>query len=79
MTTFNVQGDVPDARLEDVFIAIMGITEAGKSTFISNFVGDQVVIGHSMDSCRLFSEGDSRHDATNSNRHQRGQHISFHV
>lgn len=41
---------------DDVFIAIMGGTGVGKSTFISKLVGDQPVIGHGQSSCMIFSD-----------------------
>jgi GTP-binding protein EngB required for normal cell division len=39
-------------RNEDVVIAVMGVTGAGKSTFISQLTKEEVVVGHSLSSCR---------------------------
>ena len=38
-------------RHNDATIAVMGLTGSGKSTFISKLVGDEVVIGHQLESC----------------------------
>lgn len=45
------------APCKNVYIAIMGLTGSGKSTFISHLVGPaaQVEIGHSLNSCKVFS------------------------
>ena len=40
-------------KAEDVYIAIMGMTGTGKSTFISMLVNDQVTIGHGLYSCKF--------------------------
>ncbi|KAI2471104.1 P-loop containing nucleoside triphosphate hydrolase protein [Annulohypoxylon bovei var. microspora] len=39
------------ARDSDVFIALMGVTGAGKSTFISHCTENQVEIGHDLQAC----------------------------
>lgn len=39
------------ASPEDVVIAVMGITGAGKSTFINHLVDQDVKIGHELVSC----------------------------
>ena len=42
-----------NCRPQDLIIAVMGITGSGKSTFISRLVGgDEVVVGHSLTSCK---------------------------
>ena len=38
-------------RLNDVFIAVMGMTGVGKSTFISLLTSSRVEIGHGLESC----------------------------
>ena len=38
-------------RVHDVYIAVMGVTGAGKSTFISTCSGKKAKIGHSLQSC----------------------------
>ena len=38
-------------RVQDVYIAVMGVTGAGKSTFISTCSGKKAKIGHSLQSC----------------------------
>lgn len=45
------KGIVP--RPTDVFIAVMGVTGAGKSTFISTLTDEEVEIGHDMESCEF--------------------------
>lgn len=40
-----------DAQPGDVFIAIMGVTGAGKSTFISHCTEKQLEIGHGLQGC----------------------------
>jgi ABC-type uncharacterized transport system ATPase component len=37
----------------DRFIAVMGVTGAGKSTFISRCAGQDVTVGHDLTSCTL--------------------------
>jgi flagellar biosynthesis GTPase FlhF len=37
--------------LENVYIAVMGLTGVGKSTFVSQLVGSTVAIGHHLESC----------------------------
>ena len=39
-------------RATDVFIAVMGVTGAGKSTFISLCSEQKVKIGHGLKSCK---------------------------
>jgi len=41
----------PGGGLKQVWIAMMGVTGAGKSTFISHLVSEQVQIGHGLQSC----------------------------
>ncbi|KAK0257976.1 hypothetical protein LTS16_002045 [Friedmanniomyces endolithicus] len=38
-------------RPEDSFVAVMGVTGAGKSTFISRLAGDGAKVGHDLVSC----------------------------
>ena len=38
---------------DDVWIAVMGMTGVGKSTFISLLVGDDIGIGHGLNSGKL--------------------------
>ncbi|CAM1505055.1 Fc.00g106920.m01.CDS01 [Cosmosporella sp. VM-42] len=38
-------------RPTDIFVAIMGMTGTGKSTFISLCTGEDVLVGHSLESC----------------------------
>jgi putative ribosome biogenesis GTPase RsgA len=40
-----------DSVLENIYIAVMGLTGVGKSTFISQLVGSKVAIGHELESC----------------------------
>ncbi|KAL4911156.1 P-loop containing nucleoside triphosphate hydrolase protein [Aspergillus multicolor] len=40
-----------EARPTDVFIAIMGVTGAGKSSFISCCSGGEVKVGHGLEAC----------------------------
>jgi hypothetical protein len=40
------------SRLDDVIIAIMGIAGYGKTSFISLFPDRQVIIRHTLDSCK---------------------------
>ncbi len=40
--------------LEDVYVAVMGVTGAGKSTFIEKLTGKKINIGHSLFSCKYF-------------------------
>jgi ABC-type multidrug transport system ATPase subunit len=37
---------------QDVIIAFMGITGAGKSTFISLLTDEEIEIGHGLQSCK---------------------------
>ncbi len=37
---------------EDSFVAVMGVTGAGKSTFISRLAGDGAKVGHDLVSCK---------------------------
>ena len=41
--------------LQDVYVAVMGVTGAGKSTFIEKLTGKEVNIGHGLFSCKYFS------------------------
>lgn len=45
----------PVGKRQDVYIALMGLTGAGKSTFISHFTEEKVVIGHGIESCKGLS------------------------
>jgi predicted GTPase len=38
---------------EDIFIAVMGMTGAGKSSFISNVAGVDLRVGHGLSACRI--------------------------
>ena len=38
-------------RPQDVVIAVMGMTGAGKSTFISHLTNENVGIGHGLEAC----------------------------
>ncbi|KAH7360313.1 P-loop containing nucleoside triphosphate hydrolase protein [Rhexocercosporidium sp. MPI-PUGE-AT-0058] len=40
----------------DIIIAVMGVTGAGKSTFIANVTGQDVQVGNTMDSCTTEPE-----------------------
>ena len=40
--------------LEDVYVAVMGITGAGKSTFIETLTGKKINIGHGLFSCKYL-------------------------
>ena len=40
--------------LENVYVAVMGVTGAGKSTFIEKLTGQKINIGHSLFSCKYF-------------------------
>ncbi|KAI1422584.1 hypothetical protein F5Y12DRAFT_786618 [Xylaria sp. FL1777] len=40
-----------DGSIEDVFLAVLGVTGAGKSTFVSQCSGQQAEIGDSLESC----------------------------
>lgn len=37
--------------IEDVYLAVMGVTGAGKSSFIKLCTNQNVVIGHNLKSC----------------------------
>ena len=37
----------------DVYVAVMGVTGSGKSTFISHCTEVPVEIGHAMESCKM--------------------------
>ena len=39
--------------IQDVYIAVMGVTGAGKSSFISTCTGKPVKIGHDLKSCMV--------------------------
>lgn len=45
---------IPLTRPDDIFIAVIGVTGTGKTTFISHVAKDpsQLVIGHDLQSCR---------------------------
>ncbi|KAK6429768.1 hypothetical protein LTR95_014085, partial [Oleoguttula sp. CCFEE 5521] len=43
--------DQHEPRESDVFIAVMGVTGAGKSTFISKLTTKEIKIGHDMQAC----------------------------
>jgi signal recognition particle receptor subunit beta len=43
-----------DSGIQDVYIAVMGITGAGKSTFIATSSEKSVKVGHDLRSCKLF-------------------------
>ena len=39
----------------DILIAVLGVTGAGKTTFVSKCTGNSdLVIGHGVESCALF-------------------------
>lgn len=40
-----------DPDNEDIYIAVMGVTGAGKSTFISHCTEAEVPVGHNLESC----------------------------
>lgn len=44
---------VPKFGPKDILIAVMGMTGAGKSTFISNIAGLDMKIGHDLFSCKI--------------------------
>ena len=35
-----------------IFIAVMGMTGAGKSSFVASCTGKEVTVGHTLHSCR---------------------------
>jgi len=39
---------------DDIIIAVMGVTGAGKSTFISLLSNEEIKIGHGLQSCKHF-------------------------
>ncbi|TEA13924.1 hypothetical protein C8034_v003990 [Colletotrichum sidae] len=43
-------------RETDIFIACMGVTGSGKSSFISGYCGQQVKVGHELNSCTSVVE-----------------------
>lgn len=43
--------DCPQGRYKDMYIAVMGSTGAGKSSFIAACTGQDVVVGHELTSC----------------------------
>jgi len=43
-----MSGPTPD----DAIVAVMGVTGAGKSTFVANVTGQDVEIGDTLDSCK---------------------------
>lgn len=43
---------------EDIIIAVMGVTGAGKSTFVSLLSADDIEIGHGLQSCKTFQTKD---------------------
>lgn len=50
-------------RPSDVFIAVMGVTGSGKSSFISMCSDTRVEIGHTLEACELLettSQGGKR-------------------
>ena len=42
-------------RPADIFVAVMGMTGAGKSTFISLCTGEEVVVGHDLQACKSWT------------------------
>jgi ABC-type uncharacterized transport system ATPase component len=52
-----------DESLEDVFVVVLGVTGAGKSTFVSLCSGQQAEIGDSLESCKLQQYGVKRSDS----------------
>jgi hypothetical protein len=36
---------------DDIFIAVMGLTGAGKSTFVTECTGEEGGVGHTLESC----------------------------
>lgn len=44
---------------EDIIIAVMGVTGAGKSTFVSLLSGEDIEIGHGLQSCKTPQTKDS--------------------
>jgi ribosome biogenesis GTPase A len=47
----NISPDRENATSNDVVIMVMGMTGAGKSTFISSLVGQDDIAGHDLSSC----------------------------
>lgn len=41
-------------KIEDVYIAVMGYSGTGKSSFIATSSGMDVKVGHSLISCKFF-------------------------
>jgi ABC-type phosphate/phosphonate transport system ATPase subunit len=44
-----------EARESDVYIAVMGVTGAGKSTFISHLTDSKVQVGDGLNACVPYS------------------------
>lgn len=40
---------------DDIFIAVMGITGSGKSSFVNLLVADDVAVGHTLEPCKTIS------------------------
>lgn len=40
-------------RPSDIFVAVMGMTGSGKSTFISLCTGEDVAVGHDLQACKF--------------------------
>lgn len=52
---------------DDIVIALMGITGAGKSTFISLLADDYVQVGHELTSCKGSSSASTFNKSSMSN------------
>jgi GTP-binding protein EngB required for normal cell division len=40
-----------EPQASDVYVAVMGVTGAGKSTFISHLADEQVLVGNGLNAC----------------------------
>ena len=45
-----------DKEIQDVYIAVLGVTGAGKSSFIATCTGKSVKIGNNLESCKPFPQ-----------------------
>ncbi|XXH02238.1 hypothetical protein Hte_008606 [Hypoxylon texense] len=50
-TSISTSSQIKKQKNKDIFIAIMGMTGSGKTTFISKLTGRDLKIGHKLESC----------------------------